>query len=125
MLKKYYINYFIQNTRYFLYSGSLTTPKCQEVVKWIVSTSFSYITQEQVHFKNRYMMLSTCLRVSFLVTTPIHLNKDLLDSFSFSSKMRIFRRLRSFGGKTASDNFRPTQPLNHRRIYLVSNLVDR
>ncbi len=33
---------------YYHYSGSLTTPGCDEGVKWFISSDVSYITEEQV-----------------------------------------------------------------------------
>jgi len=67
---------------YFLYSGSLTTPNCNEGLKWIVSASFSGVTCDQ---------------------------------------MKAFRGLLTKSGHAMQDNFRPTQPLNARKVYKIEN----
>ena len=34
--------------RYYHYSGSLTTPPCNEGAKWFVSSEISFVTEEQL-----------------------------------------------------------------------------
>ena len=37
--------------QYFLYMGSFTTPDCNEGVKWVLPTAFSYVSKKQVIFE--------------------------------------------------------------------------
>ncbi|XP_072022300.1 carbonic anhydrase-like [Amphiura filiformis] len=71
---------------YFYYEGSLTTPKCNEVVQWIV------------------------------YETPIEVSVEQLQA------LRSVYENKNQGGSTnthLSDNFRPTQPLNQRKVYVA------
>ena len=43
----HYVNFAFHE--YFTYDGSLTTPSCNQGVKWILPMSFSYLTRKQVH----------------------------------------------------------------------------
>lgn len=78
-------NYFDTNfDHYFLYTGSLTTPTCNEGVHWIVPTSLSYVNEKQLDLFRKAQGLSAD-------------DENLL-----------------------SDNFRPIQPLNDRKLYKVT-----
>ena len=44
--------------------------------------------------------------------------EEFSDLFYFSSKLDMFRTLVDEGGDYLVDNFRPTQPLNGRTVYL-------
>ena len=79
---------------YTYYSGSLTTPTCNEVVEWI----------------------------NFL--TPLKISATQLALFRFDQKLILvlqkidhtFRKLMDGKGKEIVDNFRPPQPLNGRTV---------
>ncbi|CAL4121440.1 unnamed protein product [Meganyctiphanes norvegica] len=74
------------HNKYFRYSGSLTTPTCNEAVIWTV------------------------------FTTPVHISEEQLE---------MFRRLRTLNDSIPlTDNFRPLQEVNSRRIYRVERELE-
>ena len=55
---------------YWFYDGSLTTPVCEEVVRWIVAESPLHVSDDQVSFTNQ-LILHTNLMINLFIACGI------------------------------------------------------
>ena len=125
-------------TKYFRYSGSLTTPSCKESVTWTVFRDAVNISKYQVHCHCvvsqkpvRYInnLVSFGENSECLVSRLLFSN---FDNFLFFilfcfSQMNLLRQLRKTYTVTSVGNFRPVQPLYDRVIrasFQVAEMVN-
>lgn len=86
-------------TSFFRYSGSLTTPNCEQSVVWTVFDNPIVVLEDQVKLQN------------------VDWNPALMRDFKFFYwQLSVFRNLKGKGGLILVNNFRPTQPLERRII---------
>ena len=82
-------------TPYSNYIGSLTTPECSEVTLISLLDILRIITFQIVHW------------INFL--RPLQMS---------SRQLAVFRQFADSEGHTMSDNYRPIQPLNNRKVVI-------
>lgn len=103
-------------TKYFRYSGSLTTPNCDEAVVWTLFTQPILLSRTQV------------LNCGHSTVTPASFSFNHLETFFFLSvfpllQLSAFSQLQFPGGEAMVKTFRPVQPLNGRQVYYSAGHV--
>lgn len=96
--------------RYYRYNGSLTTPPCHQSVTWTLFHERVQISKDQVkHIRNAPFL---AINNAFTRWTNLPLFPQLLkmETTLFSSKTEDADTM------LLQDNYRSTQPLNHRII---------
>jgi carbonic anhydrase len=88
-----------QTTSFYRYSGSLTTPKCNQIVSWTVFDDPLVISEQQVR-----------------VLVNFGIDESIILDISFLVQLKKFRSLKNDVEEPLVNNFRPVQPLNDRTV---------
>lgn len=89
--------------KFYRYSGSLTTPACNEIVTWTVFDEAITASEKQVSQLNESALVD-----------------GLIEFLCCSAQLAQFRKLKSEDGDQLVNNYRPPQPLLGRTVYVRS-----